>query len=53
MNIYNYNKDFFVCLIGRLNCLDLNYAIIGDYQSLPESIGHDIDMWTSDVKAFR
>ena len=43
MNIYNYNRDFFVCLIGRLNSIDLNYAIIGDYQNLPESISHDID----------
>ena len=41
-----------MCLLGRLNSLDLNYAIIGDYQNLPESISHDIDFWTDNPSKF-
>lgn len=53
MDIKSYNKDFFIELIKELNKESLKYCIIGDYQNLPESIGHDIDLWTNDVNTFR
>lgn len=53
MNIINYNKEFFLALIDGLNKKQIKYCIIGDYQNLPESVGHDIDLWTDDVTAFR
>lgn len=53
MNIKSYNKDFFIELIKGLNKESLKYCIIGDYQNLPESVGHDIDLWTNDTKTFR
>lgn len=52
MKIYNYNKPLFNSLISRLNKLGIKYAIIGDYQGLPESIGHDIDFWTDNPEQF-
>ena len=42
-----------MALIDRLNAKDVKYNIIGDYQHLPESVGHDVDLWTNDMKAFR
>ena len=53
MTILSFNKDLFLALINRLNSTGVKYCIIGDYENLPESVEHDIDMWTSDVKAFR
>lgn len=53
MQVVSYDKRLFQTLIGGLNNVHINYAIIGDYQNLPESVGHDIDMWTDDVDSFR
>lgn len=53
MEVKSYSKDFFVALIEGLNQKKINYCIIGDYENLPESVGHDIDLWTNDVKRFR
>lgn len=51
--IKNFSKQLFANLINRLNESNVKYCIIGDYGNLPESIGHDIDMWTNDMKEFR
>ena len=53
MNIYCFNKNLFCILIENLNQAQVKYCIIGDYKNLPESVGHDIDMWTNDMKIFR
>lgn len=53
MEVKSYNKEFFLELIDALNAANIKYCIIGDYQNLPESVGHDIDLWTNDVEAFR
>lgn len=53
MNIISYNKDFFINLISALNNTSIKYCIIGDYDKLPDNVGHDIDLWTNDIKSFR
>lgn len=53
MEVKSYNKEFYLELIGGLNARSIKYCIIGDYENLPESVGHDIDLWTNDVEAFR
>lgn len=53
MNILLYHKSFFQSLIGGLNRSVIKYAIIGDYRSLPDSVGHDLDFWTNNVRDFR
>lgn len=53
MDIKSFNKDLFLELIHGLNVHGVKYNIIGDYQYLPESVGHDVDLWTNDMKAFR
>lgn len=53
MDVISYDKDFFLELINGLNSSSVKYCIIGDYHNLPESVGHDIDLWTNDVTAFR
>lgn len=53
MKITSYSKDFFQNLIEGLKKTNIKYAIIGDYKNLPESVGHDIDIWTDEVPAFR
>lgn len=51
--INNYSKDLFESLITRLNQQHIQYAIIGDYQNLPDFVNHDIDIWTADLRGFR
>ena len=53
MNIHNFNKQFFLLLIEKLNQSKVKYCIVGDYKNLPESVSHDIDIWTNDVYGFR
>lgn len=53
MKVVSYHREFFISLIKDLREHQINYAIIGDYQNLPESINHDIDIWTDDVEKFR
>lgn len=53
MIILSFSKELFLALIDRLNANGVKYNIIGDYLNLPESVEHDIDLWTDDVKAFR
>lgn len=53
MKISNFSKILFVHLVDNLNINHINYCIIGDYKNLPDSVGHDIDMWTNDMNAFR
>lgn len=53
MNVLSFNKEFFVALVNGLNAANIKYAIIGDYQNLPESVCHDIDLWTNDIVGFR
>lgn len=53
MNIIPYNKVFFIELINGLNKQSVKYGIIGDYQNLPNSVEHDIDLWTNDINSFR
>lgn len=53
MTVNNCSKDFVVALFEGLNTKKLRYAVGGDYNHLPESVGHDIDIWTDDVKTFR
>lgn len=53
MNIHSFNKNLFCLLIENLNQAQVKYCIIGDYENLPESVGHDIDMWTNNMKVFR
>ena len=52
MIVHNFNKPFFVLLIDKLNQSGIKYYIVGDYQNLPESVGHDVDFWTGNVKVF-
>ena len=52
MKILSYNKSLFLALIAELNRSSIKYAIVGDYQNLPESIGHDIDFWTDNPVMF-
>jgi thymidylate kinase len=47
IKIKNFDKIFFETFISSLK--ELKYCIIGDYDNLPNSIGHDIDIWTNDV----
>lgn len=53
MKVRSYSKDFFIELIDGLNAHAIKYCIIGDYMNLPESVSHDIDLWTDNVCAFR
>lgn len=53
MIVEKFNKQLFCLLIDNLNQSEVKYCIIGDYENLPESVGHDIDMWTNDMDAFR
>lgn len=53
MKISNFSKEFFNLLLVELYNKKIRYAIIGDYENLPEYIGHDIDLWTDDIKGFR
>ena len=53
MLVNSYNKNFFLNLIDELNANTILYCIIGDYENLPDSVGHDIDFWTEDITAFR
>lgn len=53
MEILSFNKEFFLLLIEELNNKNIRYSIIGDYQNLPESVGHDVDFWTDNINAFR
>ncbi len=53
MKIKIFNKQLFCLLIENLNQAQVKYCIIGDYENLPESVEHDIDMWTNDMNAFR
>ena len=52
MIVHNFNKQFFLLLIDKLNISGIKYCIVGDYKDLPESIGHDVDFWTENVKVF-
>ena len=47
IEVRNFDKIFFETFISSLK--ELKYCIIGDYDNLPNSIGHDIDIWTNDV----
>lgn len=53
MIIRSFSEEFFSSLIEKLNDRSVRYCVIGDYCGLPESVGHDVDMWTDDVSAFR
>lgn len=53
MTINNCSKDFVVALFEGLNAKNIRYAVGGDYDRLPDAVGHDIDLWTDDVKGFR
>lgn len=53
MEISNCDKKFVTSLFVGLNSRGINYAISGDYEGLPEEVGHDIDVWTNDLKGFR
>lgn len=53
MKINNCSKDFVVALFDGLNVKKIRYAVGGDYDLLPNAVGHDIDLWTDDVKEFR
>lgn len=45
-----FHKGFFEDLITRLE--SINYCIIGDYEFLPDSVSHDIDIWTESPMHF-
>ncbi len=53
MEVKTYNKSFFLELINRLNNRGIKYCIIGDYENLPETVAHDIDLWTANINVFR
>ena len=53
MKICSFDKRVFASLIELLNQSKIVYAIVGDYQNLPDSVGHDIDIWTNNIKQFR
>ena len=53
MIISNCDKNFVETLFYGLNSRKLHYAVGGDYEGLPETIGHDIDLWTDDISSFR
>ena len=40
MKIYSFCKPLFVQLIDNLNEEQIKYCVIGDYENLPESVGH-------------
>lgn len=49
MFIY-FDRQFFERLIKNLN--KINYCIVGDYKNLPNSIEHDLDIWTDNQEGF-
>lgn len=51
--IKNCNRAFVETLFNGLNKKSIHYAICGDYEGLPDKVGHDIDMWTDDIEGFR
>ena len=53
MEVKTYNKSFFLELINKLNNRGIKYCIIGDYENLPETVAHDIDLWTDNINVFR
>lgn len=53
MKVLSFSSAFFRTLIMKLNTGNVTFAIIGDYHDLPNSVGHDIDLWTDDVDGFR
>ena len=53
MTINNCSKAFVVALFDGLDKKKIKYAVGGDYERLPESVGHDIDLWTNNVNGFR
>lgn len=53
MKVTSFNKEFFAHLVDCLKNNTVQYCVIGDYENLPELVGHDLDMWTSDIKRFR
>lgn len=53
MKINNCNQRFVEDLFAGLNAKAIHYAVGGDYEGLPDKVGHDIDIWTDDVKSFR
>ena len=53
MTIKNCSRDFVEVLFAGLNTKGIRYAVSGDYDKLPEAVGHDIDLWTDDVIGFR
>lgn len=53
VKIDNCNRDFVIALFDGLNLRGIHYAISGDYEELPDKVGHDMDLWTDDVKGFR
>lgn len=53
MKVVSFYKNLFISLVKKLREQKVNYAIIGDYQNLPELIEHDVDIWTDNVKKFR
>jgi len=52
MIIFNFDVTFFENLIDDLNTNQINYCIVGDYSSLPETINHDIDFCTDNISLF-
>lgn len=53
MSINKCSRDFVIALFKGLNTKKIKYAVGGDYDRLPEAVGHDIDIWTDDVIGFR
>ena len=53
MTTNNCSKDFVEALFYGLNLKGIHYAISGDYEGLPDKVGHDIDLWTDNIKGFR
>lgn len=53
MNVFPSDKGFIETILKKLRDCPIKYCIIGDYLGLPDSIGHDIDFWTSDIRSFR
>jgi len=46
MTVNNCDKNFVVALFKGLNTKGIRYAVGGDYERLPDAVGHDIDLWT-------
>ncbi len=50
LRFHHHHPQLFCAIANRLSTESVSYCVVGDYENLPDSIGHDIDIWTSDTR---